>query len=656
MFQSKTLRAAVALALALPGFAFAQVADPAKTFSRAPDYSGATLSPTGEFVAVSTPDGEDKRALSMIKLGGNTERHLFRFQSSEDRWHNIVKKEPYGMTWTDDNRLMVYEVYDMGLFGTKFQSGNVYAVNSDAGDPVQLFGYINDAGTVRGRLKDEGAVQLLDVPDGGKGNALFTYMPHTKGNSKNITEIFSVDTHTGTRNQIESFADSVAVASDNLGRPRVNIRWDLDDVQHVQYRPTPDGAWVDMPKSIAGSAFGLWFFEPDNNIAYAEISENGEPAQLYKVDFKAGTREHIGGQPNQEITEIDRAGRVGPPVVLHYSAGKPKIDYLDPKSAWTQLHAGLMKAFPGELVRFVDVTRDENKVLFETYSDRDPGTYYLYDRTTNKPSLLFKTHEDIDPAQMSPTLPLEFKNRDGESIFAFLTLPQGRQGKLPLVVVPHGGPYGIFDQWSFDRDAQFFASLGYAVLRVNYRGSGGRGVTFKESTYKGWGTGIQNDITDGVKFVISQGMADPGKVCIYGASFGGYSAMMNPILNPGMYKCAIGYAGVYDIKADSEKKDSSKQIRSFWSRSRGDDANQTAQSPLTHIKQLDVPILLIHGKSDHNVDFEQFQMAEAALKYNGKTYDTLVKADEGHGFYKAKDQEEAYNRMKAFILKYNPPN
>ena len=140
-------------------------------------------------------------------------------------------------------------------------------------------------------------------------------------------------------------------------------------------------------------------------------------------------------------------------------------------------------------------------------------------------------------------------------------------------------------------------------------------------------------------------MADASKVCIYGGSFGGYAAMMNPILNPGMYKCAIGYAGVYDIKADSAMKDASKQIRSYWSRTRGDEAIQTEQSPLTHLAKLDVPILLIHGKSDHNVDFDQFQAAEAALRRSGKTYEVFVKADEGHGFYKAADVEAAYNRM-----------
>jgi dipeptidyl aminopeptidase/acylaminoacyl peptidase len=304
----------------------------------------------------------------------------------------------------------------------------------------------------------------------------------------------------------------------------------------------------------------------------------------------------------------------------------------------------------------VDITKDEKKVLFLAYSDRNPGAYYMFDRTTNTPSLLFKTREWIDPAQMSPTMPIEFTNRAGDRLFGFLTIPKGKPGAHPLVVVPHGGPYGISDTWAFDNDTQFLASLGYAVLRVNYRGSGSRGQVFKESGYKQWGTGIQDDIADGVKYVIGQGLADAKKVCIYGASFGGYSAMMNPIRNPGMYKCAIGYAGVYDLKALYEDKDGSKQGRAFFGRTMGDTMLQAAQSPVAQVAKLDVPMLLIHGKSDYTAPFEQFRLAESALAHQGKTYETLVKADEGHGFYKPADQEEAYNRMKAFLQKYNPVN
>jgi len=658
MLRNTCLRAAVALGLFACASAQAQVANPAKFFSREPDYSSPTMSPTGEYVAVDTPDSGNSanRALSLIRITGKPERNLFRFYGGTDRWDRPVIKEPYSATWAGDDRIIVFEGYDYGIGGSKFASGNVYSTSGDAKSQKQLFGYLPDDGNQRSRLKDRGSVSLMEVTPELNGQALFYFWPFTEQASQRRTSVFRVDANTGARETVESFNDEVYVSADNTGKARINYRWDLDDNQIAQYRPTPDSEWKPMPKSLQGKAINVWFFEPDNNIAYAEVSEHGEAAQLYKVNLSAGTRERIGGQPNQEISNFERAGRLGPPVVLSYSAGKPKIDYLDPASPWAQLHAGLMKAFPGQMVSFLDITRDEGKLMFATWSDRNPGTYYVMDLKTKAPQMLFKAYEDLDSAQLSPMLPIQFKNRAGQDLNAFLTIPQGKPGAHALVVLPHGGPYGPQDNWGYDRDAQFLASLGYSVLQVNYRGSGGRGKDFEESGYKGWGTTIQDDIADAVKHVIAQGLANKDKVCIYGASFGGYAAMMNPILNNGMYKCAIGYAGVYDIKKDTEKKDNSKQIRAFWDRSRGDDAMQTEQSPLTHIAKLDVPILLIHGKSDHNVDFEQFTYAQAALQKAGKTFETFVKADEGHGFYKPEDQEEVYNRMKTFLLKYNPPN
>lgn len=655
MIRSSTLRAAMVLGLFAAGGAQAQIADPAKLFSRDWEYVGPRLSPTGEYVAVDTPDGE-RRAISLIKITGEGERNLFRFAGNEDRWGNIVRKEPASFTWSDDSRLVVFEGYDYGRFGSKFTSGNVFATDADAKQQVQLFGYTNDRGNIRSQFKDEGNPYLMKMLPDSKGQALFYFMPWTQGNSKSITTVYRVDTHSSKREQIESFPDSVTVSADNSGRARVNIRYDLDDKQIVQYRPTPESDWGPMPASISGEALQVWFFDPDNNTVYAEISDKGEPAQLYRLDLSAGTRERIAGQPNQEISSFQRAGRLGPPVIIRYAAGKPKIDYLDPKSPWAQLHAGLMKAFPGEMVSFMDITRDESKLMFVTWSDRNPGTYYLFDRKTNTPSLLFKAAEWIDPAQMSPTMPIEFKNRHGDNLFAFLTMPKGKSTNLPLVVMPHGGPFGISDSWGFNGDAQFLASLGYAVLQVNYRGSGMRGNDFMESGYKQWGTGIQDDITDGVKHVIAQGMVDSNKVCIYGASFGGYSAMMNPIRNPGMYKCAIAYAGVYDLEELTDDQDGSKQIRSFFARSMGSAMDQADQSPVAQIAKLDVPILLIHGKSDRTAPFSQFRIAEAALSKAGKPYETLVKSDEGHGFYRSENQEEAYNRIRAFLQKYNPVN
>lgn len=651
------LRLAVSLALCVSASGTALGQDAAKLFAKEPEYQGATLSPTGEYVAVTTPF-EDRRALSLIKLSGNYDRSVIKFDIGPDPRSGItVIPQPLWPTWTDDNRIMVNKAQDWGFFGSVAPTGDIYAANADGTDQVQLFGYLSDRGNMRSRVKDEGYAQLIDVLPGTKGEALFRFVPWVTGNSKNKTSVYRVDTYRGQRTQIDSFDDSVFVDADNNGKLRVNTRWDLAAVQHVQFKAQPDSEWKDAPAALVGKSFSLWSFDPDNNRAYAEISDKGEPASLYKIDFAAGTREKLAGNPNQEITSISRAGRRGPPVVLNYTTGKPKVEYLDPTSEWVKLHAGLMKAFPGQMVHFSDITKDGQKVLLYVYSDRHPGSYYVFDRTTNKPSLLFETRSWIDPAKMSPMAPVEFKNRGGDTIYGFLTTPLGRTGPHPLVVMPHGGPFGVADRWGFDDDAQFLASLGYAVLQVNYRGSGGRGDTFMEATERQWATGIQDDIADGVKHVIAQKLVNPDKVCIYGASFGGYSAMMNPIRNPGMYKCAIGYAGVYDLVKLESEDDGSKQMRAFFTRAVGKDpAELAAQSPTTQIAKLDVPILLIHGKSDHQAPFSQYNAAVAALSLARKPYESLVKPNEGHGFYKEENRVEAYERMRTFLLKHNPPN
>lgn len=650
-------RVALSLAICITASSAAFGQDAAKLFAKDPEYQGATLSPTGEYVAVTTPF-EDRRALSMIKLSGNYDRSVIKFDIGPDpRSGLIVVPQPYAPTWTDDNRIMVSKAQDFGRYGTMIATGDIYASNADGTDQTQLFGYLRDRGNIRARFKDEGWPMFIGLIPDTKGEVLFRFSPWTTGNSKYKTTVFRVDTYRGLRTQVESFDDAVWVDADNNGKIRVNSRTDLQEVQHVQFRPQPGSEWTDAPAALVGKSFGLWWFDPDNTHAYAEISDKGEPASLYRIDIAAGTREKLAGNPNVEITGYERAGRLGPPVVLTYSAGKPKVEYLDPNSEWVKLHAGLMKAFPGQMVSFQSITKDGKKVLLFVYSDRHPGTYYLFDRSTNKPSLLFETRSWIDPNKMSPMAPVEFKNRGGDTIYGFLTTPLGRTGPHPMVVMPHGGPFGVSDYWGFDNDVQYLASLGYAVLQVNYRGSGARGRNFMEATDRQWATGIQDDIADGVKHVISQKLVDANRVCIFGISFGGYSAMMNPIRNPGMYKCAIGYAGVYDLVKLESMDDGSKQMRAFFSRSVGKDAAElAAQSPTAQVAKLDVPMLLIHGKSDQTAPIEQYDAAVAALSHAGKTYETLVKPNEGHGFYKEANRVEAYERMRAFLLKYNPPN
>jgi dipeptidyl aminopeptidase/acylaminoacyl peptidase len=652
MFRNTVLATAVALAM-LPAAAGAQDAA-AKLFAKEPEYREATLSPTGSFVAVTTPY-EDRRALSLIKLSGNYERSVIKFDVGEDpRWGGIVIPQPQNPVWVDDERIVVTKAKDFGRFGNLVSTGEIYASNADGKEQIQLWGYMPDRSGVRTKLKDEGYPTLMKALPDSKGEALFYFWPWTTGNSKRITSVYRVDTYTGRRTQLESFDDSYGVGADQAGNLRFLMRRDLEGIQHVRYRPQPGAEWTDAPRSLVGYKFGLWGFDRDNKLAYAEIADKGEPAAMYRVDVAAGTRERLGGNPVFENTSIERAGRYGPPVVMMYTAGKPKVDYLDPTSEWAKLHAGLMKAFAGQMVEFAGMTKDEKTVLLFVYSDRNPGTYYLFDRNTNTPKLLFETMSWIEPAKMAPMMPVEFKNRTGESIHGFFTAPLGRKGPHPLVVMPHGGPFGISDMWGYDSHVQYLASKGYAVLQVNYRGSGYRGDSFETMAYRQWGTGIQDDIADGVKHVIAQGLANPAKVCIYGISFGGYSAMMNPIRNPGMYKCAIGYAGVYDLVKLEGDEDGSKQGRAWFKREVGSGEELVAQSPTAQVAKLDVPMLLIHGRSDQTAPFAQFNAAQAALSHAGKPFETLVKPSEGHGFYKEENRVEAFERIGAFLAKHNP--
>jgi len=644
MLRNKTLRAAVALGLLASGSVLAQ--DATQTFAKEAEYQDARLSPTGEYVAVTTPF-EDRRALSLIKLSGSYDRSLIKFD---------VKEQPYNINWMGDKRLMVEKAKDFGLFGKLFGTGDVYAANADGSGQLQLFGYLPDNGNVRSRLKDQGSPTFMNAIPNTDGEALFYFTPWTYSSSRLSTSVYRVDTIHGSRSLVDSFDDDVVVDADNNGKLRFVTKKLMDGTEVVRYKAKPDGDWVSAPKLLTGQSLNVLYFDGDNNHAYALISDKGEPATLYRIDLSAGTREKMGGNAKYEPSGVMRAGRVGPPVVLTYTSGKPKVDYLDPSSPWAQLHAGLMKAFAGQMVSFVDVTKDENTVLLFVYSDRNPGTYYLFDRKTSKPTLLFQTREWIDPAKMAPTQAIEYKNRTGETLFAFLTVPQGRTGPRPLIVMPHGGPFGISDHWGFDDDAQFLASLGYSVLQVNYRGSGERGDAFEVAGYQKWGTAIQDDIADGVKQVIAQGLANKDKVCIYGISFGGYSAMMNPIRNPGMYKCSIAYAGVYDLEELFAAKDGNVNSKNYFQRTMGEGGTQAEQSPIKQIAKLDVPIFLIHGKSDQTAPFSQFGLAETALARAGKTYETLAKSDEGHGFYKEANRVEAYRRIKEFLLKYNPPN
>jgi dipeptidyl aminopeptidase/acylaminoacyl peptidase len=238
-------------------------------------------------------------------------------------------------------------------------------------------------------------------------------------------------------------------------------------------------------------------------------------------------------------------------------------------------------------------------------------------------------------------------------------MPPGRGEKnLPLVLLPHGGPHGVSDTWFFDNDAQFLASRGYAVLQVNFRGSGGRGTRFLEAGYRQWGGAIQDDLIDGVKWATEKGIADASRVCSYGASFGAYSALMVAIRSPGLLRCAVGYAGVYDLPHIYEEEGTrrSKRNQNYFARAIGRDAVELAAfSPSRHAKDVKVPVLLVHGEEDKTAPPEHAKLMREALVKNGNAPEWMMVPREGHGFYAKANRLAFYKKLEEFLAKHLSP-
>ena len=248
--------------------------------------------------------------------------------------------------------------------------------------------------------------------------------------------------------------------------------------------------------------------------------------------------------------------------------------------------------------------------------------------------------------------PFELEARDGTSLHGFVTLPRGADaGSLPMVVMPHGGPFGVFDAWGFDPEVQLLAASGYAVLQVNFRGSGNYGRAFRQAGATQWGRAMQDDVTDATRWAIEQGIADAGRICIYGASYGAYAALMGVVREPGLYRCAIGYVGVYDLPLMKREAEESGRSSATWSREWiGEDmALLQRHSPNRRADEISVPVLLAAGGEDFIAPVEHTRRMEAALKKAGVPVEALYYPREGHGFYETAHRREFYTRVLRFL-------
>lgn len=293
--------------------------------------------------------------------------------------------------------------------------------------------------------------------------------------------------------------------------------------------------------------------------------------------------------------------------------------------------------------------------MLHVSADKEPGQFHLFDTEKKKLRFILQAKPWMSSEQLANTEPFKFKASDDLVIHGYLTQPNNAKDKLPLIVYPHGGPHGPRDYWQYQDEVQLLASRGYAVLQVNFRGSGGYGDAFERLGYRHWGDRIQRDIIEATEWAIVNKDIDSTRICTFGASFGGYSALMSPTLKPELFQCAVGYAGLYDLGLWRKDSDVKKRGlgEAYLNKVIGNDQKQlNLFSPAQQANALKIPVLLIHGEQDERTPISQFYAMKKSLRNAKNPADTLVIDDEGHGFYKQKNRHILYDKLLTFLDKH----
>jgi len=643
-----------ALLLACPFAASAADVVPIQDFVRHPQYSTTKISPDGRFLALTVQQG-DTMSLAVLRIADMKVIRITRLTNGESVG---------GFYWVGPNRLMYTSVQNFGTYAVPFGTGVWYAMDADGGRARTLIAY--NASAADGRSKmihfDERFSMLDPLPDD-ESHALMQLNDVSDGGRN---QVVSVDTLTGRRQVLaKAPRDDCEMVLDAARQPRYANCVETKDAalgydEHNQlYRLDDAGNWtrIEHPKGD-DRHIGVLGTAADGRI-YAEATDGKSPEAFGVLDPASDTFKTLYQDPAAGIHDLLYAADERTVVGVLTMAGAPHVEIVESAHPDVAVYAALSKAFPNELVDITSATRDGKKLVVSVSGDSDPGQLYLFDRDSGSVRFLMKRRPELDPAKMARVLPFSFKARDGQTLYGYLTMPNGKSNGLPAIIHPHGGPIGVRDDWGFDWEAQLLANRGYLVVQLNFRGSGGYGKAFEDAGHGQWGRKMQDDLTDATHWVVEQGIADPHRICIYGASYGGYASLMGAAAEPSLYKCAVGYVGIYDLEmmyheGDIRERDSGRR---YLRRTIGTDpAELKARSPADLAERITAPVFLADGLKDVRAPHQQTDAMRAALKKAGRPPEVVIEEPaEMHGFYDEGANVNLYTKMLAFFDKYIGP-
>lgn len=598
-----------------------------ETLLRRPQYESISISPTGDYLAARMPL-KDRTVLAILR-------------ASDLKVTATVDPGQEGFIdsslWVGPTRLFASSSKRFGGVAQPYDLGYLYSIDADGRNRRGFAGAVVDP-----LASDQDRVLVSECVRVVKLQCL-----------TRLREVATTGRGKG-RDIVDGPVPGASFLVDRHGTPRLSWAWDLDDRQQVFLRK--QDAWIPFndedQTQVEVLPLGI-SHDGRQGFLWSERTEG--PDVIERIELASGVRSIIASDaassPVSLVWSFDQRDLIG----VRYGRAQPRIRFIDQDHPHVALMRELEAAFPGEVATVTSATEDGRKAVVLVSGDREPGRYYVLDVATGDLRLLARNRPWLHGAQLAAIEPFETSARDGVHLEGYLTRPVVGESPFPLVVLPHGGPFGIADRWGFDEEVQMLAADGYAVLQVNFRGSAGRGREFVEQGYREWGGLMQDDLEDAVAWARSQNGIDGTRTCIWGASYGAYAALMSVVRDSARYRCAIGMAGPYDLptlyKWGSTQR--SRRGKAWLEKSLGTDMALLVERSPTHLaKRIDTPVLLVQGGRDRLVSSEHFKSMQAALEKAGKTYEVYSSPGETHGFFADKSRDEYYRRVMGFLSRH----
>jgi dipeptidyl aminopeptidase/acylaminoacyl peptidase len=623
----------------------AKAPPPLEAYGRLPSLEQVQISPDGKYLAyVATTD--DARRVIVQRLGDN----------AVISGVTVSKTKLRGLQWADPTHLLITTSATTGVFGLEGPAREWYMLESFdvvSRKQIPFPSVIPDAMNV---IMDDPVVRVI----GGK-TLVFTQGQYFAQNNGTIA-LFRSDLASGRSTMVEpGAANTVDWFVDNTGQAAGEARYDEPTGRWTLRVRLPTGRWVvsqvvdaliDRPEILGyakdGKSMLVRTKEDRKSVLHTVSLADGQwgPGESDPYDalyFDDTSHAFLGGL---DLEEDERS----------FTFFEPGAD-----KAWRAIE----KAYSGERVDLISWTADHRKLVVQVDGARDGYGYALVDLNGKRADWIGDIYMDLPFDQIAQAQPISYKAADGLEIPAYLTLPLGKPAKgLPLIVMPHGGP-AVRDHLDFDWLREAIASRGYAVLQPNYRGSSGYSDAFMAAGYGEWGRKMQTDLSDGVRSLVAKGIVDPKRVCIFGWSYGGYAALAGATLDHGVYRCAADMAGPSDLRRmlnweQSLQNDRKNSTLRFWDRFMGakgaDDRALDLISPADQAAKADIPILIVHGKDDTVVAYNQSQVMADALSRAGKPYTLVTLKGEDHWGSRSETRLQLLTAVMDFLVKNNPPD